>query len=264
MMIATNGIVLHVVDQGSGTPALLFLHYWGGSSRTWRHVIAALGPSFRTIAVDQRGWGESEAADSCYALADLADDAQGVIDALGLDRYVLVGHSMGGKAAQLLASRHPPGLAGLVLVAPSPPSPLRLPLDVRQGMVQAYVDRAHIIATVDQVLTATALAPDDLETVIADSLRGAPAAKTAWPLAASQEDISDAVTAIAVPTLIISGERDRVDPPAVLIQELLPRIPQATLHRLPGIGHLSPLEAPADLAGLIGTFVHALSHALAD
>jgi pimeloyl-ACP methyl ester carboxylesterase len=254
MSIAANGIDLYVADRGRGEPALLFLHYWGGSSRTWRHVIAALGPGFRTVAVDQRGWGESEKPDSGYALADLADDAQGVIDALGLDRYILVGHSMGGKVAQLLASRRPAGLAGLVLVAPSPPSPLALPLDVRRGMAAAYADRASIVETVEQVLAATTLDPDDLETVIADSLAGASAAKAAWPLAASQEDITAEVAAIAVPTLVISGEKDRVDPPAVLTRELLTRIPQATLHICPGIGHLSPLEAPRDVAELIRTF----------
>lgn len=259
MDIASNGIRLHVEKQGSGSPTLFFLHYWGGSSRTWRHVIAGLGAGFDTVAIDQRGWGQSDRPDGGYALADLADDAQGVIDALGLDRYVLVGHSMGGKVSQLLASRRPPGLAGLVLVAPSPPSPLGLPLDVRQGMVAAYADRASIVATVEQVLTATRLDPDDLETVIADSLMGAPAAKAAWPLAASQEDITAAVGAIAVPTLVISGSEDRVDPPAVLTRELLPRIAQATLHLLPGIGHLSPLETPRDVAGLIRTFVGALS-----
>jgi pimeloyl-ACP methyl ester carboxylesterase len=262
--IASNGIRLHVEKQGSGSPTLVFLHYWGGSSRTWRHVIAGLGADVDTVAIDQRGWGQSDHPRSGYALTDLADDAQGVIDALGLDRYVLVGHSMGGKVSQLLASRRPLGLIGLVLVAPSPPSPLALPLEVRQSMVGAYADRASIVATVEQVLTATSLASDDLDTVIADSVIGAPAAKVAWPLAASQEDITAAVGAITVPTLVISGAEDRVDPPAVLTRELLPRIPQARLHLLPGIGHLSPLEAPRDVAVLIRTFVGALSPAPAD
>lgn len=258
MRIATNGITLNLLDEGAGEPALVFLHYWGGSSRTWRHVIAALGPGFRTIALDQRGWGQSDAPDSGYALADLAADAAGVIEALGLRRYILVGHSMGGKVAQLLASRRPAGLAGLVLVAPSPPTPLGLPMEIRQGMVEAYATRDSIVATVEQVLAGNALAPDDLETVIADSLRGSRAAKAAWPLAASQEDISAAVALIAVPALVISGQDDRVDPPAILQRELLPRLPQATLNLLPGIGHLSPLEAPHELAASIEAFVRSL------
>ncbi|MDE1917184.1 MAG: alpha/beta fold hydrolase [Sphingomonadales bacterium] len=259
MTTVSNSIKLHVEDLGAGSqtgiPALVFLHYWGGSSRTWRHVTQALTPDFRTIAIDQRGWGQSDKPADGYALADLVDDAQRVIESLALDHYVLVGHSMGGKVAQLLASRRPVGLAGLVLVAPSPPSPMGMPLAVRQGMVSAYDSRESIIATVEQVLTSAPLLPEDLETVIGDSLQGSPAAKAAWPLVASQEDISEAVARIAVPTLVISGEEDRVDPPAVLRQELMTRLPHARLQILPGIGHLSPLEAPGELADLIRDFI---------
>jgi pimeloyl-ACP methyl ester carboxylesterase len=110
----------------------VFLHYYGGSARVWRKVIAALPKSYHSIAIDQRGWGESDPPASGYSLADLADDAQGVIEALNLKRYILVGHSMGGKVAQLMASRRPKGLVGLALVAlrplrpwPSPPRPGR-------------------------------------------------------------------------------------------------------------------------------------------
>jgi pimeloyl-ACP methyl ester carboxylesterase len=254
MNIVSNTIKLHVEDLGAGAPALVFLHYWGGSSRTWRHVTAALRSGFRTIALDQRGWGRSDKPSAGYTLSGLANDAQALIESLALDRYILVGHSMGGKVAQFLASRRPPGLTGLVLVAPSPPSPLHLPLDIREGMVSAYDSRESIIATITQVLAASPLHPDDLEMVIADSLQGAAAAKSAWPLAASQEDITKQAAQIRVPTLVISGAEDRVDPPAILRKELLPRIVQAKLHILPGIGHLSPLEAPGDLAALIRDF----------
>jgi pimeloyl-ACP methyl ester carboxylesterase len=254
MKIETNGVELHVELRGSGAPALVFLHYWGGSSRTWRYVVEALEADFRTIAIDQRGWGQSSAPKTGYALADLARDAQGVIEALDLERYILVGHSMGGKVSQLIASRRPYGLAGLVLVAPSPPSALGLPLEVRQGMVRAYDSRESVVATVEQVLAPNGLRPDALETVIADSLAGAPAAKAAWPMSASQEDITAAAALIDAPTLVISGEQDRVDPPDVLRRELLTRIPHAELQVLAGVGHLSPLEAPRQIAEPVKNF----------
>ncbi|VVD73776.1 alpha/beta fold hydrolase [Pandoraea terrigena] len=262
MNTCSDTVKLHVEDLGINAPALVFLHYWGGSSRTWRHVTQSLRPAFRTIAIDQRGWGQSDKPPGGYTLAALADDAQRLIESLGLDRYILVGHSMGGKVAQLLASRHPAGLAGLVLVAPSPPSPMNVPLAVRQGMVNAYDSRESILATVRQVLAASSLQPDDLEIVMEDSLQGAPAAKVAWPLAASQEDISAQAALIRVPTLVISGEKDQVDPPAVLQRELMTRIPYATLHILSGIGHLSPLEAPGDLSDLIRGFAAPLVGAM--
>lgn len=255
MMIKANGLELHVEQRGAGGPALVFLHYWGGSSRTWQHVVDALSPDYRTVAIDQRGWGKSAAPEAGYALSDLADDVLAVVDALELESYILVGHSMGGKAAQLAASRCPRGLVGLVLVAPAPPTPLALPLDARQGMVHAYDSRESIVATVQQVLAPGGLSDGDLDTVIADSLTGAKPAKVAWPLATSQEDITAVVPKIDVPVIVISGEHDRVDPPEVLRRELLPRISQASLVVLPGKGHLSPLEAPADLTNIIKAFV---------
>ena len=94
MMINANGIELHVEQRGAGAPALVFLHYWGGSSRTWRHVVEALAPEFRTVTIDQRGWGRSQAPTTGYALADMADDGQAAIETLDLERYILVGHSM--------------------------------------------------------------------------------------------------------------------------------------------------------------------------
>lgn len=255
MMIEANGIELHVEQRGAGGPALVFLHYWGGSSHTWQHVVDVLSPDYRTIAVDQRGWGKSTSPQAGYALSDLADDVLALVDALHLESYILVGHSMGGKVAQLAASRRPRGLRGLVLVAPAPPSALALPLDVRQAMVHAYDSRESIVATVQQVLAPNGLAHRDLESVIADSLAGALQAKAAWPLATSQEDITADMPKIDVSVIVISGEHDRVDPPEVLLRDLLPRVPQARLVVLPGVGHLLPLEAPADLANVIKAFV---------
>lgn len=74
----------------------MFLHYWGGSARTWGEVIDRLDDRHRPIALDHRGWGHSDAPDHAHGLSDLADDAQGVIGALELKRYVVIGHSTGG------------------------------------------------------------------------------------------------------------------------------------------------------------------------
>lgn len=251
MKIASNGLQIHVEQRGVGDVALVFLHYWGGSSRTWRKVIAALPDRYRTVAPDHRGWGQSEAPASGYALADLAEDAQGVIAALGVRRYLLIGHSMGGKVAQLIAARRPEGLAGLVLVAPSPPSPLALPPEARAQMAGAYTSRASVGATIDHVLAGKTLSAEDREQVIEDSLAGGEPAKAAWPAATSQEDITAEVGRIEVPVEVIAGELDRVDTVETLRAELLPRIPQAVLHVLPGTGHLSPLESPTDIARIV-------------
>jgi pimeloyl-ACP methyl ester carboxylesterase len=84
MKITANGLNIHVEEQGSGNPALVFLHYYGGSSRTWHHVTSSLATRFHTVAIDHRGWGKSDAPAGNYGLTDLAADAEGVIAALNL------------------------------------------------------------------------------------------------------------------------------------------------------------------------------------
>ncbi|WLE61545.1 alpha/beta fold hydrolase [Burkholderia plantarii] len=265
MDISTRGARIHVRvrEPGQGQerdePALVFLHYWGGSSRTWYAVAAELSDRYRTVAPDHRGWGDSSAPARGYAIADLADDAADVIEALGLREFVLVGHSMGGKVAQLLASRRPRGLRGLVLVAPSPPVATHLPDVERAALLAAYDTRESVAWVLDHVLTATRLAPALREQVIADSLRGAAPAREAWPNAAMREDLTAEVAAIDVPVCVIAGEHDRVDPVDTLRRALLPWIPGARLQVLPGVGHLSPLEAPREVAAAIGRFVEALA-----
>jgi pimeloyl-ACP methyl ester carboxylesterase len=143
----------------------------------------------------------------------------------------------------------------LVLVAPSPPVPLRLPPDALAAMESAYVSQASVEATIDGMLSVKRLSRAHRQQVIEDSLRGGPEAKAAWPRHASQEDISREVASIDVPTTVIAGELDRVDSVATLRDELLPRIPHAQMHVLPGTGHLSPLESPDQVAALIHAFI---------
>ena len=125
--IETGGARLRLAESGAGEPAFVFLHYWGGSARTWQGVIRRLEGHVRCVALDQRGWGESVAKDGRYDLRAMPDDVEAVVRSLDLRRFVLVGHSMRGKVAQVVAARRLKGLEGVVLVAPphadgSPPA----------------------------------------------------------------------------------------------------------------------------------------------
>jgi pimeloyl-ACP methyl ester carboxylesterase len=255
MHLKINGLNLHLEDRGNsdGLP-LVFLHSWAGSTRSWKYVVAALPNRLRPITVDQRGWGRSESHSSGFQLADLASDAKEVVKALKLDRYVLVGHSMGGKVAQLIASERPEKLSGLVLVAPAMPGPMHRPPGVREGMVGVMNSAALIQQTIDNTLTAKRLSAEVNAQVIEDGLRGSPEAKRAWPISTSQEDIRERVSLIQVPTLVVAGELDKVDPVSELQSELLPRIPHAEMKIIPATGHLSPLESPIELAEIISHF----------
>jgi pimeloyl-ACP methyl ester carboxylesterase len=126
-------------------------------------------------------------------------------------------------------------------------------------MAGAYATRETVEAAIDNVLTARPLSAEDRDQVITDSLRGAQAAKLAWPKETSLEDITAQVGAINVPTIVIAGELDRVDSPDLLQAELLSRVPQAVMHVLPGTGHLSMLESADALIPLIARFCRSVS-----
>jgi pimeloyl-ACP methyl ester carboxylesterase len=165
---------------------------------------------------------------------------------------------MGGKVAQLVASRRSAGLVGLLLVAPSPPGPMAVSLEQRMQMIEMYGDRQSVEFLIEHVLTATPVSEKARETIIEDTLRGAPQAKKAWPEAGMTEDISAFVGNIRVPTLVLAGEKDQVERVEILRQELVPRIPGAQLRVISRTGHLSPLEVPGEVAGGIWNFLASL------
>jgi pimeloyl-ACP methyl ester carboxylesterase len=258
MKICVDNLNLNVVDTGSGDPTLVFLHYWGGSARTWTAVTRALEPRFRCIAYDQRGWGSSDAPADAYSLHDLAHDASMLIRTLGVKRFVLIGNSMGGKAAQLLASQRPLGLEALILVAPASPFPQHLPEEAMQAQLHAYDNRATALAAID-FLTVRRPNAATVEQLLQDSLGGSRGAKLAWPTSVAYEDISNQVKKIAVPTLILVGDQDRQDPEELQRREVLPLIKGGRLEIVPDCGHLIPVDKPAALADAIGIFVRTIT-----
>jgi pimeloyl-ACP methyl ester carboxylesterase len=254
MKIAANGINLEVTQAGSGERALVFMHFWGGSSREWSSVIEGLASRYHCVALDARGSGGSDAPSSGYRITDMADDLAGVIAAFKLKNYVLVGHSMGGKTAQVLASRRPAGLKGLALVASSPPTPMPTSEAQRTQMRSAYGRRESINWALDNVLTGSPISDKDRELLVADALRVTPGARDGWIDVASQEDYSSDVVKVNVPVTVIAGELDKIDPLDAVKAHIIPAFNRPQTHFLRKKGHLLPIEAPAELVEILGEF----------
>jgi pimeloyl-ACP methyl ester carboxylesterase len=253
MKIKSGDIDLNVRDTGAGETALVFLHHWGGSSLTWEGVASRLRTDFRCIAIDARGAGDSQAPAVGFSTHDHATDALNVISALSLDRYILVGHSMGGKAAQLLASSRPSGLVGLVLVASSPLSPMAIGDAQRVQMKAAYQSEDAVEWTLSNVLLGSPVSAADRRQLIADALRLSPEARLGWIETGSREDLRAFAAKVEVPVTIVAGTLDRVDPIEVVKSHIVPSYPGAAAHFLADKGHLLPVEAPEAIANLISS-----------
>lgn len=251
---------LPVFDRRKGAgPTLVLLHYWGGSARTWAPMLERL-PDRAAVALDLRGWSRSRQLDGPFGLTQLAADVLAVIDHLGLQEYVLVGHSMGGKVAQLVGASRPEGLVGLVLVASGPSMPAAaITPEYQEGLSHAYDSAETVAHARDEILTALPLSEDLRTQILEDSLASAPEARTVWPLVGIAEDIREAAGRIAVPALVVGAEHDVVEPVEVLREGLLPYLADTRMTVVGGSGHLVPLEAPEALAALVEEFVASLA-----
>ena len=120
--IKANGLSFHYLEWGdSSKPTVVMLHGVSQQAHSWDFVSLALSPEYHVIAVDQRGHGDTDwAYDGLYSLDAMQADIDGVIGALGLTDFNLMGHSMGGRNSFIWASRHPKTLRSLTIVDTGP------------------------------------------------------------------------------------------------------------------------------------------------
>jgi pimeloyl-ACP methyl ester carboxylesterase len=116
-----DGLSIHLLEWSREGVALLLLHGFGNEAHIWDDFAPVVAPHYRTIAVDLRGHGDSvHDPQRRYDYESHVRDLEAITAALGIDRLVLVGHSLGGRISTLFAARHPERMAGLVLVDAGP------------------------------------------------------------------------------------------------------------------------------------------------
>ena len=215
--LLVNGLRLHALDWGGdGRPPLLLLHGFTGHAHAWDTLSIALQPHFHVYALDARGHGDSDPAET-YTAAAAFDDISGVVDQLGLTAFVLVGLSMGGRNAMYFASKRPDRVRQLVVIdigpelsaramAPSagPPEP-----DTWESIEQAaqHLFRANPYPGIHYY-----------RWVVSHSLRTRPDGALVWKWhpnvkerrAPSDVDWWTVVRAITPPTLVLRGEKSHV------------------------------------------------------
>ncbi|HQU26434.1 MAG TPA: alpha/beta hydrolase [Acidimicrobiales bacterium] len=254
---ATEDGVLHFRRAGAGRPVVL-LHGLTGDGATWGPVARDLAGAADVVAPDARGHGRSSAPERGYRYDDHARDVEALVRGLGLDRPVLVGHSMGGVTAALVARRARVALSGVVLIDPTFLSPARQ-REVDAGDVVAR-HAASLRLTDDEGLADArarhpARAPEIAE--LQWRARRATRRGTFDVLVPPAPDYRELARALTVPSLLVVGDDGPVVE-AVVLDELRRLRPELRVETVAGAGHGVPFDQPDSLAALVRGFLSSL------
>ena len=256
---------LYYERTGVGFP-VLFVTGLSGYASYWRDQVPAFSRSFDTIVYDHRGVGQSDHKGVTSTIERLAADAIGLLDALGIDKAHIVGHSAGAAVAQILAIEHPQRLASIVLAAAwtKPDAYFRRMFGLRKellarlgpsGYVQAntlFLYPAHYIAANNEML----------RQVEAQWLASFPAPETiaARIDAIMAFDRTAELSQIKTPTLVLAAQDDLITP-AYFAEELARRIPGAEAKFFPHGGHDLTRVVPREFNQAVLPFLQAHSPA---
>jgi 3-oxoadipate enol-lactonase len=261
--LTVNGVSLAVEVRGSG-PAVLFVHGFPLDRTLWAPQLAGI-EGYTLIAPDLRGMGLSDAPDLGYSIPTYADDLAALLEALQVDEVVLVGLSMGGYVAFEFLKRHRERVRGLCLMATRAEADSAETRRARD--VQASLAREQGAAAIAEQMLPRLLAPDAGRSMphvverVRSMMVAAPVAGIAGALAAMR-DRADSTTLLpmldGLPTLIVVGEEDQMTP-VDFSRAMAAGLPGARLEVIPGVGHLPPLEAPAQVNALLADFLRVAS-----
>ncbi|HET9358797.1 MAG TPA: alpha/beta hydrolase [Vicinamibacterales bacterium] len=252
-----DGTRLAYVEQGdpNGTPVIL-LHGYTDSRRSFDRILPHLSGSLRVFAVTQRGHGTSDKPAGRYESDVFARDVAGFLDVFGIERAVIVGHSMGSTVAQRFAVEYPHRTQALVLEAAFMPRPAGAELTAFLGEVSGLkdpIDPAFVRGFQQSTLTRP-VPPEFFDTIVGESMK-VPA--RVWKAALEPyrtTNFAARLAEIRVPTLLVWGEHDAFTLRAE--QEALTQaIPGATLVVYSGTGHCPHWEEPERFAGEVASFI---------
>jgi pimeloyl-ACP methyl ester carboxylesterase len=237
-----DGATLAYTRTGSGTPTLLFVHGWHARATVWDEFVAAFADTWSTLAVDLRGFGDSRDAHGPFTFERASDDLAEVLDAQGIDRVVVVGHSMGGTIAQRFAADHPERVHALVLIAPVPSTGLPLSDGAKAFFRSTAGDRDALQRFLDALAFGGAFDAATNDRLLAYAAAGSPAAARASFESWAHADFEGDARTIAAPTLVVSPSDDRPLTPAFLRERVADVLPNARMIVIAETGHYPQLE----------------------
>jgi 3-oxoadipate enol-lactonase len=248
-------------DHGVGLP-VIFLHAFPLNRNMWNGELTALlgEERYRLVALDWRGFGESDIVDGISTMEMFANDVAGLMDTLGMQDAVLCGLSMGGYAAFAFQRKYPQRVRGLILADTRPGADTAEAQANRENVARiAETQGTGVIADM-QVPRLLSAYTRQLYPEVEARVRQLINAATPQGIAAASRgmaqrtDSTDILATITCPTLVIVGEEDELTPPQVA-QDYAAQISGAQFVRIAYAGHLSNLEQPEAFLRAVSSFL---------
>ena len=256
-----NGLGMAYRTKGSGRPIVL-LHTLGTGAAMWDGLVEILRARFRCIAIDFRGYGDSDMSDARpFSLEDLADDVIAMLRAQGLKDAIIVGCSMGGMVAERIALTAPELLSGMVLAG----APASIEVEAQALLRQTAKISLNGLeplaeATIARWFSPTCLASDSPAPEATRRLFASlDPVVVAWSwnaVADTGDAFHERLSEIKTPTALIVGTCDAAQ--ASMEAMPAPLLPNGRLTLMPGVGHLAPTVNPAAFAELVEAFIASL------
>jgi pimeloyl-ACP methyl ester carboxylesterase len=243
---------------GHGDHKVLALHGWFGDERTFVPMQAALNPDrFTYVSMAYRGYGASKDFQGVYSLEEIALDALALADHLGWQRFSLLGHSMGGKAAQLVLAIAPDRVRKIAAVTPVPPQAVPFD-DASWNLFDGAAANADNRYAIIDFSTGNRLSSTWINSICQHSLKTARQDAFASYLHAwAKTEFADRCNGKAVPIRVFVGSRDQSITEEVIRATFLPLYPNCEVTVVENAGHYPMEEAPISLATEIECFFEA-------
>lgn len=239
------------LSRGTASPPIVAIHGAGGLGRYWGNQLVGLSRTTRFVAFDLPGHGRSTGP-THITIAEGAQRVAALMNALKMDQAVLLGHSMGSAIALSLARQQPARVRGLVLVGTG--ARLRVNPTILNGLQQDWHGTTRLIT---EWSYASGTSPLVLETATADLRQVDPQVVQSDYAACNTFDMTQEISAIDAPALVLVGEHDRMTP-LPYTQQLAHSLPNATLQIIPNAGHMAMLEQPNAVNAAIREFMEGL------
>ena len=273
--VRANGINFHYLEWGSpDDPPVILLHGFRGHAHSWDDVSAVLCNRRRVLALDQRGRGDSDwAPDGDYSMGAYAEDAKAFADALGIGKFDLIGHSMGGRNSMEFTSRYPSMVEKLVLVDVGPVSDPRGLARINKEVETAPEEFESFEAVMEYARPQKKYASEETlqrrmryATKQLPSGPGGAPGKTVWRYdvairdnrrkggGAPDVDLWPKLAAMSCPTLIVRGEESDILSPEVAAR-MVKDMPNARCTEVPKAGHMVFEDNPDAFNAILAEFL---------